>query len=40
MLLWTLAHEENLSDEIIQQALSAQLKIMDYSCKQVNCLMI
>jgi len=33
-LLWNLAHDENLPNDIIDQALTAHLKILDYSCLQ------
>lgn len=35
MLFWNLAHGEDVSTEIIDQALSAHVKILDYSCAQV-----
>jgi len=35
MLFWNLAHGEDVSIEIIDQALSAHVKILDYSCAQV-----
>ncbi|XP_050542237.1 probable ubiquitin carboxyl-terminal hydrolase FAF-X isoform X2 [Daktulosphaira vitifoliae] len=34
MLFWNLAHGEDVSTEIIDQALSAHVKILDYSCSQ------
>ncbi|VVC40180.1 Hypothetical protein CINCED_3A020619 [Cinara cedri] len=34
MLFWNLAHGEDVSTEIIDQALSAHVKILDYSCAQ------
>lgn len=39
-LLWTIAHDQHLPNEIIDQALAAHLKILDYSCFLVNLLMI
>ncbi|CAF0941972.1 unnamed protein product [Adineta ricciae] len=33
-LLWNIAHDQNLPNEIIDQALTAHLKILDYSCLQ------
>jgi ubiquitin carboxyl-terminal hydrolase 9/24 len=33
-LLWTIAHDQHLPNEIIDQALTAHLKILDYSCLQ------
>lgn len=38
MLFWNLAHGEDVSTEIIDQALSAHVKILDYSCAQVMTL--
>lgn len=38
MLFWNLAHGEDVSTEIIDQALSAHVKILDYSCAQVKIL--
>jgi len=35
MLFWNLAHGEDVTTEIIDQALSAHVKILDYSCAQV-----
>ena len=35
-LLWNIAHDKNLPNEIIDQALTSHLKILDYSCLQVN----
>jgi len=40
MLFWNLAHGEDVSTEIIDQALSAHVKILDYSCAQVITLLI
>ncbi|KAG2456362.1 USP9X hydrolase, partial [Polypterus senegalus] len=33
-LLWNLAHSENVPIDIMDQALSAHIKILDYSCSQ------
>ena len=33
-LLWNIAHDRHLPNEIIDQALTAHLKILDYSCLQ------
>ncbi|CAF3335952.1 unnamed protein product [Rotaria socialis] len=33
-LLWNIAHDQHLPNEIIDQALTAHLKILDYSCLQ------
>ena len=33
-LLWNIAHDKNLPNEIIDQALTSHLKILDYSCLQ------
>ncbi|CAF1048629.1 unnamed protein product, partial [Didymodactylos carnosus] len=33
-LLWTIAHDDRLPNEIVDQALNAHLKILDYSCLQ------
>ena len=35
-LLWNLAHSEDVPTEIMDQALSAHIKILDYSCSQVS----
>jgi hypothetical protein len=35
-LLWNLAHSEDVPTEIMDQALNAHIKILDYSCSQVN----
>ena len=35
-LLWSLAHSEDVPTEIMDQALSAHMKILDYSCSQVG----
>lgn len=40
MLFWNLAHGEDVSTEIIDQALSAHVKILDYSCAQVIILFL
>lgn len=34
MLFWTLAHSDEVSPEVLDQALSAHVKILDYSCSQ------
>lgn len=34
-LLWNLAHSEDVPTEIMDQALTAHIKILDYSCSQV-----
>lgn len=36
MLFWNLAHSEDVPTEIMDQALNAHVKILDYSCSQVN----
>lgn len=38
-LLWNLAHSDDVPVDIMDQALSAHIKILDYSCSQVimNC---
>ena len=33
-LFWTLAHSADATTEIMDQALSAHVKILDYSCTQ------
>ncbi len=33
-LLWNLAHSEDVPTDITDQALSAHIKILDYSCSQ------
>ena len=33
-LLWNIAHDQDLPNEIIDQALTSHLKILDYSCLQ------
>ena len=33
-LLWNLAHNEDVPNDIVDQALSAHVKILDYSCSQ------
>ena len=35
-LLWNIAHDKHLPNEIIDQALTSHLKILDYSCLQVS----
>lgn len=35
-LLWNLAHSDDVPVDIMDQALSAHIKILDYSCSQVN----
>ncbi len=35
-LLWTISHDKHLPNEIIDQALAAHLKILDYSCLLVS----
>ena len=35
-LFWNLAHKEDVVPEILDQALSAHVKILDYSCSQVS----
>lgn len=41
-LLWNLAHSDDVPVDIMDQALSAHIKILDYSCSQVNifCLVV
>ena len=34
-LLWNLAHKEDVPTDIMDQALNAHIKILDYSCSQV-----
>lgn len=34
-LLWNLAHSEDVPTDIMDLALSAHIKILDYSCSQV-----
>lgn len=34
-LLWNLAHSEDVPTDIMDQALTAHIKILDYSCSQV-----
>lgn len=34
-LLWNLAHSDDVPTEIMDQALTAHIKILDYSCSQV-----
>ena len=33
-LLWNLAHSEDVPTEIMDQALTSHIKILDYSCSQ------
>lgn len=35
-LLWNLAHSDDVPVDIMDQALSAHIKILDYSCSQVD----
>jgi hypothetical protein len=35
-LLWNLAHSEDCPKEIMEQALAAHIKILDYSCAAVR----
>lgn len=35
-LFWNLAHAEDVTTEIMDQALAAHVKILDYSCSQVT----
>lgn len=35
-LLWNLAHNDDVPTEIMDQALAAHVKILDYSCSQVS----
>lgn len=35
-LLWNLAHSDDVPVDIMDQALSAHIKILDYSCSQVK----
>ena len=35
-LLWNLAHSEDVPTDIMDLALSAHIKILDYSCSQVQ----
>lgn len=35
-LLWNLAQSEDVSTDIMDQALAAHIKILDYSCSQVS----
>lgn len=35
-LLWTLAHQQDVPTDIMDQALHAHTKILDYSCSQVS----
>jgi len=35
-LLWNLAHSDDVPVDIMDQALSAHIKILDYSCSQVS----
>ena len=34
-LLWNLAHSDDVPTDIMDQALTAHIKILDYSCSQV-----
>lgn len=34
-LLWNLAHQDDVPTDIMDQALNAHIKILDYSCSQV-----
>lgn len=36
-LLWNLAHSDDVPVDIMDLALSAHIKILDYSCSQVRC---
>lgn len=35
-LLWNISHDKHLPNEIIDQALAAHLKILDYNCLSVS----
>jgi hypothetical protein len=35
-LLWNISHDKHLPNEIIDQALAAHLKILDFSCLLVS----
>lgn len=35
VLLWNLAQSEDVTTDIMDQALAAHIKILDYSCSQV-----
>lgn len=35
-LFWNLAHSDDVPTEIMDQALAAHVKILDYSCSQVQ----
>lgn len=35
-LFWNLAHSDEVVTEIVEQALCAHVKILDYSCSQVR----
>lgn len=35
-LFWNLAHDDDVPNEIMDQALTAHVKILDYSCSQVR----
>lgn len=37
-LFWNLAHDDDVPNEIMDQALTAHVKILDYSCSQVSIL--
>jgi len=38
-LFWNLAHSTEVPTEIMDQALTAHVKVLDYSCSQVICLL-
>ena len=38
-LLWHLAHSDDLPTDIMDQALVAHIKILDFSCSQVNAVL-
>lgn len=37
-LLWNLAHRDDCPTDTMDHALNAHIKILDYSCSQVECL--
>lgn len=39
-LFWNLAHSDDVVTEIMDQALNAHVKILDYSCSQVNYFLV
>lgn len=39
-LLWNLAHSDDVPVDIMDQALSAHIKILDYSCSQVHIMVL